>query len=218
MQSVSSIVIVAGAMLDSLLSFFEAYPWGIYACFLILPFIQEDAAVIGSAAAAVTGLGEPWFLGAAIITGLTFSDLWKYWAGRAAVSHKWAKKYADKPTVKKARDGVVNHLASSLMIVRFIPGTRIPFYVASGFFHAPFPKFAFFIIFSGAMYISITFVFFYIFGELAGEDQAHKWLPVIAIALVSVLVIIQVVRRKLAREKAMDAQPFNKGEGDEPAK
>lgn len=184
-------------MLESLLSFFEVYPWGIYACFLILPFVQEDAAVIGSAAASAHGLGEPVLLILSILIGLTASDLWKYWAGRAAISHKWAKKYAQKRSVKRARDGVVNHLASSLMVVRFVPGTRIPFYVAAGFFKAPFPKFTFFVMISAFLYVALTFILFHAFGEIAGE-RAKAILPIVAITLVVVLIGVQYIRRKRA--------------------
>lgn len=192
-------------MLDSLLTFFEVYPWGVYACFLILPFIQEDAAVIGSAAASVSGLGDPALLALSILVGLTFSDLWKYWAGRAAITHKWAQKYADKPSVKRARDGVVNHLATSLMVVRFVPGTRIPFYVASGFFKASFPKFSVFVILSGALYIALTFIFFHVFGEIAGE-RVKAWLPIIAVVLVVTLVVVQLIRRKKGNKKLTDEE------------
>lgn len=192
-------------MVEVLLNFFEAYPWGVYACFLIVPFIQEDAAVIGSAAAAVAGLGNPALLAFSILLGLSMSDLWKYWAGRAALSQQWAQKYADRPSVKRARDGVVNHLASSLMAVRFVPGTRIPFYLASGFFKAPFAKFSFFVIFSGALYIAITFCFFYIFGEIAGE-KAKSWLPIIAISLVVILVVLQVIRRRRGNVKLSEEE------------
>ncbi len=193
-------------MLESLLSFFEAYPWGIYACFLILPFVQEDAAVIGSAAASAHGLGEPSLLIISILIGLTASDLWKYWAGRAAISHKWAKKYAKNRSVKRARDGVVNHLASSLMVVRFVPGTRIPFYVAAGFFKAPFPKFTFFVMFSAFLYVALTFILFHAFGEIAGE-RAKAILPIVAITLVVVLIGVQYIRRKRANANANDDDP-----------
>ena len=192
-------------MLESLLSFFELYPWGVYACFFILPFIQEDAAVLGSAAAAVAGLGDPFGLGVAILAGLSFSDLWKYWAGRAALEHKWAKKYADKSSVKKARDNVVNHLAKSLMVVRFVPGTRIPFYVASGFFKAPFDKFAIFVVFSGLVYILLAFALFYIFGEVFGE-QVHKYLPFIAMGLVVIVVGGQFLRVKLSPTSPLEEE------------
>ncbi|MFC7290236.1 DedA family protein [Hirschia litorea] len=197
-------------MLESLLSFFEVYPWGIYVCFLILPFVQEDAAVIGAAAASAHGLGEPALLVISILAGLTASDLWKYWAGRAAISHQWAKKYAAKPSVKRARDGVVNHLASSLMVVRFVPGTRIPFYVAAGFFKAPFPKFSFYVMLSAFVYVAITFVLFHAFGEIAGE-RAKAILPIIAVTLVVVLIGVQYVRRKRANANMDPEEAEEKG-------
>lgn len=158
-------------------------PWSVYACFLIAPFVQEDAAVIGAAATSSAGMSEPALLFASVLLGLTLSDLWKYWAGRLALSHGWARRFADKPGVRAARDGVVNRLGASLMAVRFIPGTRIPFYVASGFFKAPFGKFAAFIALSGAAYAGAAFVLFHALGAVAGE-AARGWLPALAIGLI----------------------------------
>ncbi len=186
----------------SLHEFFLAYPWGLYACFILAPFVQEDAAVIGAASASATGLGDTGYLLLSILAGLTLSDLWKYWAGRAALTQSWAKKYADKPGVRNAKDRVVNRLASSLMVVRFVPGTRIPFYVASGFFKAPFDRFSLFVALSALAYIALVFGLFHVLGEVAGE-QAKGWFPIIAIGLFVLILIAQRLNRtKSATEAA----------------
>ena len=90
--------------------------------------------------------------------GLDISDLWKYWLGRAAITRPGARKYAENPRITKAKDGIVNNLGKSLIIARFVPGTRIPLYIASGFFRASFLKFAFYILLSALMYIGLAHV------------------------------------------------------------
>jgi len=154
--------------------------WIVYLCAILTPFIQEDAAVLGAAGVSVSGMANPVILFAAVTTGLTMSDLWKYWLGRAAITQSWARKYAERPSIAKAKDNIVNNLGKSLLVARFIPGARIPLYIAAGFFKASFLKFAAFIILSALIYIGIAFGLFHLLGEVAGEE-AKKYLPIVAI-------------------------------------
>ena len=90
---------------------FDNSDWIVYLCALIAPFVQEDAAVLGAASASVSGIGSPMLMFIAITLGLTFSDLWKYWLGRAAISQDWAKKHAESPKILKAKDNIVHNLS-----------------------------------------------------------------------------------------------------------
>ena len=124
----------------------------------------------------------------AITVGLTISDLWKYWLGRAAITQPWAKKHAENPRILKAKDSIVHNLGKSIMVARFVPGTRIPLYIAAGFFQASFLKFSGFIFLSALIYIGVAFGLFNLLGEVAGEE-AKKYLPVVAIlGFISLLV------------------------------
>lgn len=169
--------------------------WYVYLCALLAPFVQEDAAVLGAASASVSGIGSPIGMFAAITIGLTLSDLWKYWLGRAAISQDWARKHAESPKILKAKDSIVHNLGKSIMIARFIPGTRIPLYIASGFFKASFLKFAMFIFLSALIYIGVAFALFNALGEVAGEE-AKKYLPVVAIMGFIALIVFKKVKSK----------------------
>ena len=168
--------------------------WFPYLCALIGPFIQEDAAVLGAASASVSGIGSPMGMFIAITIGLTVSDLWKYWLGRAAISQSWAKKHAESPRILKAKDSIVHNLGKSIMVARFIPGTRIPLYIAAGFFQASFLKFTAFIFLSALIYIAIAFGLFHILGEVAGEE-AKKYLPIVAVFGFVFLLIFKRLKR-----------------------
>jgi len=174
-------------------SLFSAH-WFPYLCALIGPFIQEDAAVLGAASASVSGIGTPMGMFIAITIGLTVSDLWKYWLGRAAISQSWAKKHAESPRILKAKDSIVHNLGKSIMVTRFIPGTRIPLYIAAGFFQASFLKFTAFIFLSALIYIAIAFGLFHILGEVAGEE-AKKYLPIVAVFGFVFLLIFKRLKR-----------------------
>ncbi|MHA7871418.1 MAG: hypothetical protein ACX939_03620, partial [Hyphococcus sp.] len=73
--------------------------WVLYFSIFFLPFLQEDAAVIGAATASLAGAAPTAFILTAILTGLVASDAWKYWMGRLARQYQWAHKFAERPGV-----------------------------------------------------------------------------------------------------------------------
>lgn len=168
--------------------------WLLYGGLLLAPFVQEDAAVV--AAATLSGMsGANGVMSyCAVLLGLTLSDVWKYWAGRLARTNAWAKKLADKPGVAAARDSVINRLGITLLTARFVPGTRIPLYLASGFFNAPFLKFFAYMFSSAVLYVSLVFGLFHVLGAVAGE-QVKNYLPLIGLTLIAGLVLTLLVRR-----------------------
>jgi len=146
--------------------FLHTNTWLVYICSLIAPFIQEDIAVIGAVTAILTKMGNPFGLFAAISVGLILSDLWKYWLGRAAITQDWAR--LDKNMFK------------TIFISRFLPGARIPLYIAAGFFKIPFSKFAASICVTAIFYIGLIYCLFLGLGEIAGE-RLKTYLPVVAL-------------------------------------
>ncbi len=64
-------------------------------------------------------------------------------------------------------------------MARFISAVHLPFYIASGFFKLSFAKVLFYVMTSAALYLSIAFGLFHIFGEIAGEKM-RIYLPILA--------------------------------------
>ncbi|MEO0881593.1 MAG: VTT domain-containing protein [Pseudomonadota bacterium] len=186
-------------MMDWLNELLVAYPWGVYLFVALAPFIQEDTAIISAAAASIAGAGETSVLFACLLVGLSASDLWKYWLGRAAHYNEWGRKAASKPAVQAAKEKVINRLGLSLVTARFVPGTRIPLYIACGFFHAPFPRVAFFVIGSAIVYAGIAFGLFHLLGEMAGE-RIEKYAPVVAILIVVCVIGFLVIKARFSPE------------------
>lgn len=187
--------------MDWLNDLVSTYPWGVYLFVALAPFVQEDTAVISAAAASASGAGETAPLFVALLVGLSVSDLWKYWLGRAAHFNRWGRTAAAKPAVQAARSKVVNRLGLSLVTARFVPGTRIPLYIACGFFHAPFWKVAVFVIGSAVLYALIAFSLFHMLGEMAGE-KIHQYAPIAAIVIVCGVIayLVLTARRRNAAE------------------
>lgn len=174
--------------------------WALYAAIFLLPFVQEDAAVIGAATASITGAGATGLILVAIMCGLVCSDAWKYWLGRFARRHHWAHKFAEKPGVSVAGDLVRKEFIQTMLTARFVPGTRIPTYIACGFFQAHYPKYVVVLIMTAAAYVGLVFGLFHSVGAVVGE-QAKVWLPVIAITLLVLYIAYRWISHK--RNKAL---------------
>lgn len=185
--------------MEWLTDFFAAHPWGIYALVAISPFIQEDAAIISAAAASASGAGSTQLLFIILLVFLSISDLWKYWLGRLAHTYEFGRKFAEKPGVQAAQQQVVEKLGVSLITARFVPGTRVPLYIACGFFKAPFPKVAFYVITSAFIYCSIAFTLFHQLGEMAG-DQIHKYATIVAICIVVLVISFLLIKVRFKRK------------------
>lgn len=156
----------------------------LYAGIFLLPFVQEDVAVVAAATASLNGAAPVAPLFIVILAGLTCSDVWKYWLGYLARKNAWAHKFAAKPGVSVAGDLVKTELVKTLLAARFIPGTRIPTYVACGFFQTPYPRFVGIVILTAFTYVALSFALFHTIGAVAGE-HAKFWLPPIAAVLIA---------------------------------
>lgn len=154
--------------------------------------------MIAAATASITGLAPTPILFLAILAGLVASDAWKYWLGHAARSHAWAHKFAEKPGVSVAGDLVRNELIRTMYMARFVPGTRVPTYVACGFFQTPYVKFVGILVMTAFTYVCIWMAIFHTVGAVAGE-QARFVLPAIAVLYVSAYVLYRWMKHRKGR-------------------
>ena len=187
--------------------------FALYASLFALPFIQEDVAVIAAATASLVSVEPVMLIFLVILAGLTASDVWKYWLGYFARRHAWAHRFAEKPGVSVAGDLVKDELGKTLFMARFVPGTRIPTYLACGFFKINYLKFVLLVILTAFCYVSVSFALFHTVGAVAGE-QAKYWLPFIAIAIVGSYVGLRWYRHK--RDKALGPMTPMSDEQDHP--
>lgn len=164
--------------------------WMLYAVIFLLPFWQEDLAVIVAATGSLNHAAPTPFLVVAILAGLVASDAWKYWVGRFARRYKWAHKFAEKPGVSIAGDLIRKEFVQTMLTARFVPGTRIPTYVAAGFFKAHYPKYVLTLVFTASLYVGIVFTLFHALGAIAGE-AAKIWLPVGAVVLLVCYIVFR---------------------------
>jgi membrane protein DedA with SNARE-associated domain len=168
--------------------------WALYVGIALLPFFQEDLAVIAAATASIMGAAPVPFLFVAILVGLSASDVWKYWLGFFAREQNWARRLAQKNRISMAGDLLQNELAKTLYMARFIPGTRVPAYMACGFFRVPYAKFCALVVVTALTYITIMFILFHAVGALAGE-WAKYGLPGMAVLMIGGYGFVRWLRR-----------------------
>jgi len=179
--------------------------WALYLALFIAPFLQEDAAVIGSASAASMHESDAAGIFVVSLLGLIVSDGWKYWAGYYAQSWPPAARWANNSKVGALKEGVLKRLDLALLGARFIPGTRIPLYLACGVFRAPFRRFLPLIALTGALYLALTFALFAVLGDILGP-QFQRALPLVMVGAIAIIIAVTLVSKR-ARDQHDHANP-----------
>src|SRR5437870_12665303 len=103
---------------------------------ILLSFVPEDAATISSALS-IFGGPISWPLGfAACFAGIWLGDLGLYClarsAGKNVLRSRWLARLADSATITRSEKTFARKSAFALIASRFIPGTRLPTYLAAG--------------------------------------------------------------------------------------
>lgn len=176
--------------------------WALYLSIFLLPFLQEDVAVIAAATASIADAGSTPILFVVILIGLTASDIWKYWIGWLARHRSWAHKFAEKPGVSVAGNLVKNELYQTLITARFVPGTRIPTYIACGFFQSPYVRFSLYVVSTAFMYVVVMFGLFHFAGEVIGE-KATLYMPFIAVGCVASYILFRWLKHRRTKTSPM---------------
>lgn len=132
-------------------------------------FVSEDAACI--AAGVLAGQGRISFeLGlSACIAGIFAGDILLYWVGRAfgwrVLESKIFGRFISKRAVSESSAWLENKGASAVFLSRFVPGLRLPTYLAAGFLKTNFGKFAFYFIVAALVWTPILVGTAYVSGS-----------------------------------------------------
>src|SRR5438067_9390459 len=129
---------------------------------VLLSFISEDAATISSA---LSLFGGPinWQLGfAACFTGIWFSDLGVYSLarcfGKPILKSRWIARFADAEAIECCQTRFNDHASLKLLASRFVPGARLPTYLAAGLLSMPVTRFAIVTAFAALLWIGGIFI------------------------------------------------------------
>ena len=113
---------------------------------VLLSFVSEDAATISSALS-IFGGPISWPIGfAACFAGIWLGDLGLYslarCLGKPILQSRWVARFADPAAIERCQRKFNERGAMALLASRFVPGTRLPTYLAAGLLSMPAARFA----------------------------------------------------------------------------
>jgi membrane protein DedA with SNARE-associated domain len=117
-------------------------PIAIVALIVLATFVLEDAAIVGAALLCAMGLIDQNVALLALIFGIFIGDIGLYALGAASRRYGWAKRVTRQPYVAGSGRWLKRRAGRTLVLARFLPGFRLPIYVASGLFDVPLILFA----------------------------------------------------------------------------
>src|SRR5213592_1130140 len=128
---------------------------------ILLSFVSEDAATISSA---LSLFGGPitWPLGfATCFAGIWLGDLGLYSLarcfGRPILQSRWISWFADAAVIEHCQKKFNQRGSLTLLASRFVPGTRLPTYLAAGLLSMPIARFALITAFAALLWIGGVF-------------------------------------------------------------
>ena len=111
-----------------------------------MTFVSEDAAMLGGAAMTATGLMATPLVFAACFLGIWLGDMGLYalarYFGRPLLGRAWVKRRINDQQLAKSEAWLKKRGPLVLLVVRFVPGLRLPTYLLAGTLAMPFSYFA----------------------------------------------------------------------------
>lgn len=170
---------------------------------ILATFVLEDTTVVVVGLFAADGvLSLPLALGS-LYTGIILGDVAMYSLGYLASTHPRLSAYVDHDFVAPFRTWIENRFILTVFSARFIPGSRIPTYAASGFFRSSFSTFLATVIGATSIWTTFLFTVSYLFGSLTSKwMQEVRWGIAIAVLVVLFLAARHNLRAYLAMRNA----------------
>ena len=184
-----------GAFLENILSF-GSNPWVIGVVLVFATLISEDLTCISGGVLAANGVISFWGASAACAMGIWLGDMGLYGlgvlAGRSRHHWKWVDRIVTPARVAKGRHLFEVYGVRWVFLTRFLPGMRLPSYVAAGVVGWSFKQFSLALALAAAVWTPILCGLAYHAGQvvLRWVESYQKWAWPILIAAVLVLWIV----------------------------
>lgn len=148
---------------------------GQWVAIVLSTFVSEDLACIGAALATVAGALPLWVAWLGAFVGIWMGDALLYGFARLFGERlrraPWMKRFLDSPKIRDAETWFSKRGLAVLWICRWVPGTRLPSYLAAGFVRLPIGSF---LLVTGIMAFVWTVLIFTL-ASLAGAAMGN-WL------------------------------------------
>jgi membrane protein DedA with SNARE-associated domain len=180
----------------------------------LLTFVQEDVPTVGAALLAASG-NLAWQAGfPGVFLGIWMGDALLYLLargiGRPLLQRPWAKRFFDPADVARSEQWFAEKGTWLLLSSRFVPGTRLPTYLAAGFLRLPFGRF---LLVTGSA-VAVWTVSIFLLAQAIGPDLLN-WLMrwnsggratlLLVIALVVAIRLCSTLAQRNARQRLSTA-------------
>jgi membrane protein DedA with SNARE-associated domain len=139
-------------------------PAGTAFAIIVATLILEDAAMVAVGVMAADRLISVPLGLASLTTGIAIGDLGLYGIGRLAITHPRLRGWVHSERFKPFRVWLDRELISTVVAARFMPGARLPTYLACGFFAVPFRRFGISVGGATIVWSTLLFAAAYYFG------------------------------------------------------
>jgi membrane protein DedA with SNARE-associated domain len=181
---------------------------------ILLSFVSEDAATISSALS-IFGGPLSWPLGfLSCFAGIWLGDLGLYslarCAGKNVLRSRWLARLADPATITRCEKTLAQNSALTLIASRFIPGTRLPTYLAAGLFAMPARRFALITAIGALLWISVFFALTKLLGSHAVVWFTFTQTKIAAFVFTALFLVgVLLIFRKVCRFECGDMSPLS---------
>ena len=170
---------------------------------ILSTYILEDAAIVSAALLSADGMIAPELAFLALCIGIASGDIGLY--GMGILLKRWHRlvRLFDAEKIDQASIWLKKQMISTVLLVRVIPGMRLPTYLACGFFLLPFFRFFLLVILATVVWTGAIFSGFYCFGTMFwAELSSWKWL------LIPILIVVILTGRRQVIKHCQEQQPF----------
>jgi membrane protein DedA with SNARE-associated domain len=157
------------ASIAALLGSATLSPLAAGALIVFLTAFFEDPTTIIVGVLAADGALSIRFAMICLYLGILFGDLFLYGLGRLARTNPALARYVENEKIAPLRFWLETRYILTVFSVRFIPGLRLPTYLASGFFKSPAPAFLLTAVVATFLWTLILFYAFYWYGSLTAS-------------------------------------------------
>lgn len=143
---------------------------------IVSTIVLEDTTTVVVGLLAADGvLGVPFAL-TSLYAGIVLGDIGFYFLGRLASTSPRLKHYVDNDFIAPFRAWLETRFVLTVFAARFIPGSRLPTYTASGFFRSPLTTFILTAMAATSIWTTFLFSASYWFGNLTSDWLgAARW-------------------------------------------
>lgn len=152
---------------------------------IIAVLLQEDVTAVAIGMIASQGLVSIPLAMGSLVVGELINDFGLYGIGRLAITHPRLRRWVEHEKRLPLRSRLNDSLITTVMAVQFMPGMRLPIYIACGFFSLSLRRFTIGILPAVAAWSPLVFSCSYFYGEHAARlIGAWEW-PVAVILVVA---------------------------------